>query len=82
MRGIFGNMSDFNRDGKLDSFDRAVEFGIIQSLVQEASGEMYDDDLTELEEGGLDLKELEFMDDDERREVLEAAGLDSDEFDF
>lgn len=38
--------------------------------------------MTELEEAGLDPEELEFMDDDERREVLEAAGLDPDEFDF
>ena len=27
-------------------------------------------------------EELEFMDDDERREILEAAGLDPNEFDF
>ena len=41
-----------------------------------------DEDLTELEEAGLDPEELEFMDDDERREILEAAGLDPDDFDF
>ena len=49
------------------------------------SGEIYDEDdenLTELEEAGLDPEELEFMDDDERREILEAAGLDPDDFDF
>lgn len=84
MGGIFGNLFDFNSDGKLDSFERATEFGFIQSLDQEASGDIYDedDDLTELEEAGLDPEELEFMDDDERREVLEAAGLDPDEYDF
>lgn len=32
MGGIFGNMFDFNRDGKLDSFECAMEFGFIQSL--------------------------------------------------
>ena len=31
---------------------------------------------------GLDYDELEFMDPDERREVLEDTGLDPDEFDF
>ena len=31
---------------------------------------------------GLDYDELEFMDPDERREVLEDAGLNPDEFDF
>ena len=38
--------------------------------------------LTELEEAGLDPEELEFMDDDERREILEVVGLDLDDFDF
>ncbi len=33
-------------------------------------------------EAGLDYDELEFMDPDERREVLEDAGLDPDDFDF
>lgn len=54
-------------------------------LDKEVSGEIYDEDdedLTELEEAGLDLEELEFMDDDERREILEAVGLDPDDFDF
>ena len=41
-----------------------------------------DEDLTELKEAGLDPEELKFMDDDDRWEVLEAAGLDTDEFDF
>ena len=55
MGGIFGNMFDFNRDGKLDSFERTMEFGFIQSLDKEVSGEIYDEDdenLTELEEAG------------------------------
>ena len=54
-------------------------------LDKEVSGEIYDEDdedLTELEEAGLDSEELEFMDDDERREILEAVGLDPDDFDF
>ena len=79
------DMFGFNRDGNFDSFECAMEFGFIQSLDKEVSGDMYDEedeDLTELEEAGLDSEELEFMDDDERREVLEAAGLDPDEFDF
>jgi hypothetical protein len=31
---------------------------------------------------GLDPDELEMMDDDERREAIEDAGLDPDDFDF
>ena len=85
MGGIFDNMFDFNRDGKLDSFECAMEFSFIQSLDKEVSGDIYDEedeDLTELEEAGLDPEELEFMDDDERCEVLEEAGLDPDDYDF
>lgn len=85
MGGIFGNMFDFNCDGKLDSFERAMEFSFIQSLDKKVSGDIYDEedeDLTELEEAVLDSEELEFMDDDKRREGLEAAGLDPDDFDF
>ena len=41
-----------------------------------------DDDLeTELEEAGLDLVELEMMDDEERAQALENAGMDPDEWD-
>ena len=36
----------------------------------------------ELEAAGLDLDELEYMDDEERYEALEDAGLDPDDFDF
>lgn len=52
MRSLFGDMFDFDHDGELDTFERAMEY------------------------------ELEFMDSDERREALEDAGLDSDEYDF
>lgn len=36
----------------------------------------------ELESAGLFREDLEFMDEDERREVLEEAGLDPEEFEF
>lgn len=38
-----------------------------------------DDDITS---AGLDATELEYMDEDERREALEDAGLDPDDYDF
>ncbi len=41
---------------------------------------MEDDELDELESAGLDRDALEFMDDDERRQALEDAGLDPDDF--
>ena len=36
----------------------------------------------DLELAGLDADELEYMDEDERREALEDAGLDPDDYDF
>ena len=37
--------------------------------------------MSELEMAGIDVDELEFMDEDERREALEDAGLDPDDYD-
>lgn len=45
--------------------------------------EDYNDDVEDvLNDAGLDLFDLELMDDDERAEVLEDAGLEPDDFDF
>jgi hypothetical protein len=35
MNGIFGDMFDFNRDGQLDSFERAAEFQLLELLVEQ-----------------------------------------------
>ena len=40
------------------------------------------DEIDALEAAGLSYEELLLMDEDERREVLEAAGLDPDDFGF
>ena len=85
MAGFFGNMFDFNRDGNLDSFERAADFCAFNELMKEDASTDHlddDDDDYELELTGLDPEELEFMDEDERREVLEEAGLDPDDFEF
>ena len=74
MNGFFGNMFDFNHDGKLEGFERAADFAMFTSLMEEEK--------TELEMLGLDPDELEFMDADERRAALEDAGLDPDDYDF
>ena len=76
MNGFFGNMFDFNHDGKLDGFERAADFAMFTSLMED------EEEKTELEMSGLDPDELEFMDADERRAALEAAGLDPDDYDF
>lgn len=76
MSGFFGNMFDFNHDGKLEGFEKATDFVMFASMIED------DVTKTELEMAGLDSEELEFMDADERRDVLEDAGLDSDDYDF
>lgn len=85
----FDKMFDFNRDGKLDNFERAMQFQFLNEMNCEEShdsGSSWDDEEEDesdvFAEAGLDYEELEFMDPDERREVLEDAGLDPDEFDF
>ena len=78
MAGLFGKMFDLNGDGKLDAWERTMEYDFITSLSEEDE----DEGLTELELAGIDPVELEYMDADERREVLEEAGLDPDDFDF
>lgn len=82
MAGLFGRMFDLNRDGKLDAWERAMEYDFMTSLNDEDNGCEDEEELTELELAGIDPIELEYMDANERREVLEEAGLDPDEFDF
>ena len=76
--GIFGSLFDFNGDGKLDALERGMEFMAFQQIMGGGSS----DEIDALEAAGLSYEELLLMDEDERREVLEAAGLDPDDFDF
>lgn len=73
----FDKMFDFNRDGHLDSFERAAELQFIDEIMSEE-----DEEQDIFGDAGLDYDELEMMDPEERREVLEDAGLDPDDFDF
>ncbi len=76
----FDGMFDWNRDGKLDSFEQANQFEFEEELMRDSDSDYDEDD--ELEMAGLDSLELELMDEDERREALEDAGLDPDDYDF
>ena len=76
---IFGNAFDLNHDGELDAFERASEFAFFSSIVEEEKKEEEHD---ELYVAGIDPEELEYMSGDERREILEDAGLDPDDYDF
>ncbi len=84
--GFFGDLFDCNGDGELDAMERAVDFGMFCEVANdnEDSGfgdESSEDDLEdELFMAGLDPAELEFMDDDERREAIEDAGLNLDDY--
>lgn len=82
MFDLFGGLFDFNDDGHIDTFERGAEIAIVTSVLDDSQESENEDEMTELELSGLDPEELEFMDEDERREVLEDAGLDPDEFDF
>ena len=78
----FDKMFDFNRDGRLNAFERDAQFQFIDE--KRGKSDLFgDDNETDVfAEAGLDYDELEFMDPKERREVLEEAGLNPDEFDF
>ena len=77
MAGLFGGLFDFNHDGKMGCFERTMEFATFASIMDEAEKE---EKMNEIESAGLDIDELEFMDEDERREALEDAGFDFDDF--
>ena len=86
---------DFNGDGKVDGFETYVGLQMMASSRQEAitltgddafytGSDTKNDDhelVDELEMTGLDIDELADMDEDERREALEDAGLDPDDYD-
>ena len=86
---------DYNGDGKVDGFETYVGLQMMAGSRQEAIALTGDDTfytggndlrandelVDELEMAGLDVDELEYMDEDERREALEDAGLDPDDYD-
>ena len=85
MLGTDGRLYDsdfaFDGDGKLNAYEYSVMddvvFGHEDTDTSEAD-ELADD----LSLAGLDAADLEYMDEDERREALEDAGLDPDDYDF
>lgn len=84
-KGFFGGLFDFNHDGELDPMERAMDFMAFDEMMKESDGSLEDEEedlVDEIESAGLDYDELSFMDEDERREVLEDAGLDPDDYDF
>ena len=72
VKNSFDSMFDMNRDGVLDLAEQGFQ---LDFLIRQ----MKEDDRSDDDE--LDLDELEYMDEDERREALEEAGYDPDDFD-
>lgn len=73
---------DYNHDGKLDFFERSEELDFYTESCEKNCDEEEEDEVEHaLALNGLDLDDLEYMDEDERREALEDAGLDPDDFD-
>ena len=73
VRDSFDSLFDLNRDGMLDPAEQAFQLDFLTREMEDNASEEYDED--------LDLDDLEFMDEDERREALEEAGYDPDDFD-
>lgn len=83
MFGFLDNLFDFNHDGKLDTGERAMQMYFMHEMFEpQNKQDDLDGEVTDLELAGIDPEELEFMDEDERRELLEEAGLNPDEYDF
>ena len=83
---------DFNNDGEVDATESFLGEEMLCSSREEHEllfgdagdfdDDESDDEEDELEIAGLDRDELEMMDEEERRETLEDAGLAPDDFDF
>ena len=72
----FDKMFDFNGDGHLDSFEQALRYDYLDH-------EFHVNEQTEEDaifNSDIDIDNLEDMDEDERREVLEDAGYDPDDY--
>ena len=56
MKGLFGDLFDFNHDGKMSAFERAAEMSFLHEMISEEKE--YEE--TELELSGLDPDEYDF----------------------
>ena len=43
--GIFGNLFDFNKDGKLDGFEKAAEFGAFMQMIESEENDEDDEEI-------------------------------------
>ena len=78
---LYDSDFDFDGDGKLNAYEYSVMDDVVFGHEDTETSEV-DELEDELSLAGLDATELEYMDADERREALEDAGLDPDDYDF
>ena len=89
--GIFDDdFFDFNDDGQVDDLDRLITldtFFITNGEYEEGENVEEEDDsdvdnvlIEELENHDLDMDDLKYMDEDERNQAIEDAGLDPDDY--
>lgn len=78
---LYDSDFDFDGDGKLNAYEYSVMDDVVFGHEDTETSEV-DELEDELSLAGIDATELEYMDADERREALEDAGLDSDDYDF
>lgn len=74
---LYDSDFDFDGDGKLNAYEYSVMDDVVFGHENTDTSEADD-----LSLAGLDATDLEYMDEDERREALEEAGLDPDDYDF
>lgn len=89
---VMRDWMDLNGDGKIDGFERTFaeemlcgsreEYMALFGNAGSFADSTEDDFEIDAMAAGLDADELEYMDADERAEVLEEAGLDPDDYDF
>ena len=72
----FDSFFDRNGDGVLDPIEQGFQLDFLERQMKEDDGIIEDENDLD-----LDLDDLEDMDEDERREALEEAGYDPDDFD-
>ena len=84
MSGPFDFMFDFDEDGELDPVEEAMLIDFLDDMQKKDSSDddEEEEDKRKLLYPDLDFDELEYMDEEERREVLEEAGYDPDDPDF
>lgn len=77
---LYDRNFDFDNDGKLNAYEYFVMDNVVfgNETDESVEDELEDD----LYIAGLDQADLELMDSDERREALEDAGLDPDDYEF